>query len=428
MSGVNDNTPTPLLDNIQTPTNSDDITQNTLTLAMIRELIESKKKQEKEIEELKRLLSPKDKDDNNGLVNVHFDDFLMDDAPSTIQGISPTKKLNKQLNFFDSDRSHNNKDEKYPNKNKNLFPRSPIYQNLLNGGIEIKKEEEDTLMSPNDKGNSSKLGSPFHKEEEDETVHVDFTNSSGNNNNNIPDTLRAKWTVPMLGKKNYVHWKKKVDWLLKFKNLHEFVEVRFPEPERNSPYYIRFNEAYVIVANSVSDDVMLTLGELQPNPYDLYNRIKEINNPITASSRLVNRIKYFQIKCNDSASITKFCSNIEMMSQKIDSFSLFTEEALEKMSSMTVIEIVKEVIKVIDEADRLAILLGGLPDDFETQANILRADPKTTYTKAKELLEAAAFQFKSDKPSKKESIASVGDKKITCNVCKKPGHKAFECR
>ena len=48
MSGVNDNTPTPLLDNIQTPTNNDDITQNTLTLAMIRELIESKKKQEKE--------------------------------------------------------------------------------------------------------------------------------------------------------------------------------------------------------------------------------------------------------------------------------------------------------------------------------------------------------------------------------------------
>ena len=117
-----------------------------------------------------------------------------------------------------------------------------------------------------------------------------------------------------------------------------------------------------------------------------------------------------------------------MMSQKIDSFSLFTEEALEKMSTMTVVEIVKEVIKVIDEADRLAILLGGLPDEFDTQANILRADPKTTYTKAKDLLEAAAFQFKSDKPSKKESIASVGEKKIVCNMCKKPGHKAFECR
>ena len=407
MSGSNDSTPTLPLDNSNThvSTNDNNALQSTLTLAMIQiqDLIEGKKRQEKEIEDLKRMLSPKEKDEdvNGGLVNMNFDDLLVEDAPSTIHGVSPTKNLNKNMNFFEYHNKCDEKNEKSPHKNKNLFPRSSISHTLFDDGVEGEK-----------------------KEEEDEFINIDSTNAMGINN----DTLRAKWTVPKLGKRNYVHWKQKVDYLLKFKNLIEFVETRFPEPERRSPHFIRFNEAYIIVANSVSEDVMSTLGELQTNPYDLYQRIKEINNPITASSRLVNRIKYFQIKCSDASSITKFCSNIESMSQKIDSFSLFSEKMLERMTEMSVTEIVKEVIKVIDEADRLAILLGGLPEEFETQANILRADASTTYIKAKELLEAAAFQFKSEKPGKKDSVASASEKRITCHVCKKTGHKAVDCR
>ena len=243
----------------------------------------------------------------------------------------------------------------------------------------------------------------------------------------VDQRIGTKWSIPVLNKNNYVHWKRKVDWALKVKGVKQFVENRYQEPTRNHVNFKGFNIAYGIVANSVSNEVMNILGEMQENPYDLYQRISELNNPRTAVSRLVNRIKYFQIKCEDSASITKFCSKIETMSAKIDPFSLFTEQMMEKMSSMSVSECIKETIKVIDEADRLAILLGGLPEEFDTQANILRADPATTYVKAKEMLEAAAYKLKSDNP-RKESIAAATDGKPTCNKCKKPGHKASECK
>ena len=354
---------------------------NTLTLAMIHELIEGKRRQEREIEELRRLVKSVDRAEKEEIVghdvskDIGLIDFFGSQAPSPI--LSP----------------------EHSDFNKKFSTKSPPFFDNKRKKIEIKEDEEFMNYDYNSNGSSERT-----------------------------DSLKAKWTVPILTKKNYTPWKKKVDWLLNFKNLTEFVEVRHSEPERSSPKYNRYNEAYIIVANSVSDDVMSMLGELQNNPYDLYQRIKEINNPITASSRLVNRIKYFQIKCSDASSITKFCSNIESMSQKIDSFSLFSDRMLEKMAEMTVTEVVKAVIKVIDEADRLAILLGGLPDEFETQANILRADSSTTYTKAKELLEAAAFQFKSEKPNKKDSLASATEKKLTCNVCKKPGHKAADCR
>ena len=239
--------------------------------------------------------------------------------------------------------------------------------------------------------------------------------------------IGTKWSIPLLNKNNYVHWKRKVDWALKVQGVKHFVENKYQEPARNHVHFKGFNIAYGLVANSISNDVMNILGEIQENPYDLYQRVCELNNPRTAVSRLVNRIKYFQIKCEDSASITKFCSKIETMSSKIDSFSLFTEQMMEKMSSMSVSECIKETIKVIDEADRLAILLGGLPEEFDTQASILRADPSTTYIKAKEMLEAAAYKLKSDNP-KKESVAAASDGKIICNKCKKPGHKASECK
>ena len=178
MEGANDSTTPILLEGIdgmlisnpsmnirdsthtQTPTVSTDVTQNSLTLAMLHELLESKKKQEKEIEELKKLINPKGKEDDakNGLVNANFDDFFGDDAPSTIHGISMNKNPIIPPNFLESSKKNEEKIDKEYSKNKNLFTHSPILHDLFDSGGESNKK----------------------REEEDETIHVDFTHGMGN--------------------------------------------------------------------------------------------------------------------------------------------------------------------------------------------------------------------------------------------------------
>ena len=257
----------------------------------------------------------------------------------------------------------------------------------------------------------------------DEENEISDEYESKNDTQINKDPLKdAKWTIPPLTKKNYIIWKKKVDWALFVKGVERYVQTRVDMPGRKHPDFQGFTTAYGLIANNIHHEVTNLLGEVQDNPYDLYHRIVELFNPKTAGTRLINRIKYFQLRCQDM-SITKFCSSIEKMSAKIDSFSLFNENMMRKMSEMTLIEVIKEVIKVIDEADKLAILLGGLNEAYQTQESLLRADPTMTYEKAKEVLENAQFHIKSDQ--EKDSVASASDK--SCTKCKKSGHLAKDC-
>ena len=368
--------------------NKNDDLMNKPSIDIIETLLRERKAQEKEIQRLSNMMDQILKRSEHKIMKMNENDTLL----SEITAISPM--LTSASTY------------KKPDESKTL-------PKCVGGYSRYNEPIGDT----GDQDSDQLAEDPLILNECDE----DGKDSIGN------QRIGTKWSIPLLNKNNYVHWKRKVDWALKVQGVKHFVENKYQEPARNHVHFKGFNIAYGLVANSISNDVMNILGEIQENPYDLYQRVCELNNPRTAVSRLVNRIKYFQIKCEDSASITKFCSKIETMSSKIDSFSLFTEQMMEKMSSMSVSECIKETIKVIDEADRLAILLGGLPEEFDTQASILRADPSTTYIKAKEMLEAAAYKLKSDNP-KKESVAAASDGKIICNKCKKPGHKASECK
>ncbi len=269
--------------------------------------------------------------------------------------------------------------------------------------------------------NKKRYTSPIQTLDEDDEITDEYESESERNTNKDP-LKDAKWTIPPLTKKNYSIWKNKVDWALYVRGVDRYVQTRHEMPGRRHPDFQGFTIAYGIVANNIHHEVTNLIGEIKNNPYDLYHRIVELFNPKTAGTRLINRIKYFQLRCHDM-SITKFCSKIENMSAKIDSFSLFNDQMLRKMAEMSLVECVKEVIKVIDEADRLAILLGGLNDVYQTQEFVLRADPNMTYDKAKEVLENAQFHLKSD--NEKDSVASASEK--TCTKCKKNGHLAKDC-
>ena len=289
------------------------------------------------------------------------------------------------------------------NKNKNKFSSDHSFNDnfILNDG------------NKNNKFSSSMQSLDDENEEVDEYE----------TNYEIKDPLKdAKWTIPPLTKKNYLIWKKKVDWALYVKGVEKYVQTRVEMPGRKHPDFQGYTTAYGLIANNIHHEVINLLGEVRDNPYDLYHRIVELFNPKTAGTRLINRIKYFQLRCHDM-SITKFCSSIEKMSAKIDSYSLFNEQMIRKMTEMSLSDVIKEVIRVIDEADKLAILLGGLNEAYQTQESLLRADPTMTYEKAKEVLENAQFHMKSDQ--EKESVASASDK--TCSKCKKSGHLAKDC-
>ncbi len=268
---------------------------------------------------------------------------------------------------------------------------------------------KDNSFNDNDVKKRAKITSSKQiLDDEDDYYSSDDTSDIRSVTQGTNDILKdVKWRIPILTKKNYVLWKKNVDWALFVKGVEKYTQTRFDMPNRNHPDFKGFTTAYGLIANYIHHDVTNLIGEVPNNPYDVYHRIIELFNPKMAGTRLINRIKYFQLRCHDS-SITKFCSNIEKMSAKIDSFSLFNDKMLRKMSEMSLVDTIKEVIKVIDEADKLAILLGGLNEAYQTEESLLRADPLMTYEKAKEVLEAAQFHMKSE--SGKDSVASATEK------------------
>ena len=48
--------------------------------------------------------------------------------------------------------------------------------------------------------------------------------------------------------------------------------------------------------------------------------------------------------------------------------------------------IVQKIIEIMEDSDKMAVLLGGIPDSFETVSTIIENDPKADYKTSKEMI------------------------------------------
>ncbi len=78
--------------------------------------------------------------------------------------------------------------------------------------------------------------------------------------------------------------------------------------------------------------------------------------------------------------------------KKLHTKSLFSDEIIcqifrvnqDAMQVEAKRKIVEEIITVLEDVDKMAVLIGGLPDSFETIVTILENDPKSSYATCKE--------------------------------------------
>ena len=232
---------------------------NKSTTAVIEMLLRERKAQEKEIKRLSNMMFEIMKNSNKNVEKMNENDLFL----SEIKPISP---------LLASESTYKRSDEQTTTP-KCVGGYSRYNERMGDVTDHVNEQLADDTLNLNDSDEGEK--NPFENQQ-----------------------IGTKWSIPVLNKNNYVHWKRKVDWALKVKGVKHFVENKYQEPARSHANFKGFNIAYGLVANSISNEVMNILGEMQENPYDLYQRICELNNPRTAVSRLVNRIKYFQIKCD----------------------------------------------------------------------------------------------------------------------------------
>jgi hypothetical protein len=97
--------------------------------------------------------------------------------------------------------------------------------------------------------------------------------------------------------------------------------------------------------------------------------------------------------------------------------SIFTDDVIEniaqtkgKMSSHEMQHwraIIQRVINIIEDMDKMAVLLGGVPDLFETTVTIIENDVNMTYGKCKEMLIAYAQKVVNESHDSSERINAV---------------------
>ncbi len=266
----------------------------------------------------------------------------------------------------------------------------------------------------------------------------------------------VRFNIPKLTKQSYVEWKRKVDAALYFMQATDYIqrEVKYEEVKDNLNLALKFMSAYTLIDNEISMEIRQNLGVLVPySPYHLYRCIVELFEPRNAASRLRNRRRFFRLTCAEPKDVGKFCTIIEQMCSNLATMSVFTDEVIAKMvnkdnpDSVSAKEIdqkrvfIEKVVKVIEDIDKMAVLLGGIPDAFETITTIIENDPSASYNTSKDMIVAQAQKItQSIGPSSERlnvvstSISSASPSPTVsmsnsnhCTHCNRDGHTIVKC-
>jgi hypothetical protein len=231
-----------------------------------------------------------------------------------------------------------------------------------------------------------------------------------------------RFNIPRLTAKNYPEWKHHIDAALYLQQLKKYVEtdIKFEDISSNGPEAVLYVSAFTLLNNNISLEVRENLGVIeQYSPFHLYNAVVKFFEPKTAASRLHNRRKFFRYTCSDPRDVTRFCTIIEQMCAKSNTISLFTDEVIQnivdpngKQSAQELhVERLKiqKVISYIEDIDKMAVLLGGVPDLFETTVTIIESDPTMKYAKCKDMIIAFAQRYLQENgdPSDRQTSISL---------------------
>ena len=284
-----------------------------------------------------------------------------------------------------------------------------------------------------------------------------FMSSSSSSSVHVPQTFpNVRFNIPKLTKQSYVEWKRKVDAALYFLQATEYVqqEVMYEQVKDNPSLALKFMTAYTLIDNEISMEIRQNLGVLVPySPYHLYRRVVELFEPRNAASRLRNRRRFFRLTCAEPKDVGKFCTVIEQMCSNLSTMSVFTDEVIARMinkdqpEQVSVKKIlqkrifIEKVVKVIEDIDKMAVLLGGIPDAFETITTIIENDPIATYNTSKDMIIAQAQKITQSIVSSSERLNAVSTVSFSsssptspplavsnhCAHCGRDGHTSTKC-
>ena len=91
--------------------------------------------------------------------------------------------------------------------------------------------------------------------------------------------------------------------------------------------------------------------------------------------------------------------------------------------------IIQQIVSVIEDVDKMAVLLGGIPDSFETVATIVENESKADYSLCKEMIIAHARKLVQDMPgpSERANMSGTRDSTVSCSDCGRTGHDSSQC-
>lgn len=265
----------------------------------------------------------------------------------------------------------------------------------------------------------------------------------------------VRFSVPKLTKQSYVEWKRKIDAALFFMQATEYIQsdVSYEQVKDDPSKAHKFMSAYTLIDNEIAGDIRQNLGVLTPySPYHLYKRVVDLFEPKNAASRLRNRRRFFRLTCSDPRDVGKFCTMIEQMCSNSSTMSLFTDDVIRKIMGVPADfyiseqdmrskrEFICRVIKEVEDTDKMAVLLGGIPDVFEVVTTIIENDPTATYNKSKDMLIHHAQKIVQETIVSSERVNAISSASSQssnpsppaqssrrCTHCNRDGHLVTKC-
>jgi hypothetical protein len=257
------------------------------------------------------------------------------------------------------------------------------------------------------------------------------------------DVTDKYWRIPELRKDSYQLWKFRVDSALTFKGVSEFVRVRpdlnkLKDEQQREGYFL----AWRIVAGSLSTECAhLILKVSDCNPFDAYKAIVEEFEPPSTSSHLQQRRAFYRMRCHATDDVSKFISEIDVAAGKLQQMVLnqtakYFTKATGKEHTVTTLEpVIVGLLKELMEVEKLTVLLGGLPADFDVITTLVENDKQASYETATKMVVSHANKLmtgiepvESLKAADVQTAKNKSQRRLTCYKCHRPGHKVADCR
>lgn len=225
--------------------------------------------------------------------------------------------------------------------------------------------------------------------------------------------MSVECRIEKLNGRNYTTWKVVMTSLLKSKRLWEYCSADVKSEEEDQ--MIKNEEAKHYMYAAMESSQITATGACE-TAYELWNKLKENHEGAEKDVQNNALSEFLSFRYRKNESIIQYCGRYEV--------------ALGRVTATG---------QVIDNSTKIWVLRNSLPKDIKTIVNTWgMSNPNG---KVSELITQLKIQFHMDKfDSNEESIAlysgeqnsirrsSNSADKVSCNYCKKIGHKWRECR